>query len=198
MNDENEAMVPSARLREESGLKRAAQARVSELEAEVASLVKRADAAATLASELETLRATHTSALAAWEQERAVYQLGVTDPEAIEVARHLHARLPEAGRPPLAEWLRSVRETPASAPRALQPYFLPTPSPSPSAPTPSASSGPPATAQRPAATAPAAGQGRLDAAQIREMTQEAVRTGDYSRLRDALPAIRASVRNGVS
>ncbi len=46
MNDENEAMVPSARLREESSLKRAAQARVAELEAEVASLGKRADAAA--------------------------------------------------------------------------------------------------------------------------------------------------------
>lgn len=195
--EDGPAMVPSARLREETSAKRAAMARAAELEAELAVLSKRASTADTLAKQLEEERTRYSTAFSSWEAERAVYQLGITDPEAIEVARHLHGRLPEQGRPALADWLRSAKEDPSKAPRALVPYLAqpapagpaasaaastaaPAPSPSPSA----------ASSQRPGATAPAAAATQLDAGQIRALYQEAARTGDWSKW----DAVRSSIR----
>lgn len=193
--EDGPAMVPSARLREETSAKRAAMARAAELEAELAVLGKRASTADTLAKQLEEERAKYTSAASSWEAERAVYQLGITDPEAIEVARHLHGRLPEQNRPPLADWLKAAKEDPGKAPKALVPYLAqpaapaapaapapasPAPSPSPSA----------ASSQRPGVTAPAAATTQLDAGQIRALYQEAARTGDWSKW----DAVRSSIR----
>lgn len=190
--------VPAARLRDETVAKRKAQERVAELEQAIARLEQRAATADTLAKQLEEAQSRFTAATSAWDSERAVYQLGITDPEAIEVARHLHGRLPEQGRPPLAEWLRAAKDDPSTAPRALSPYLTSTSPPvAPSAPQPAPSPAVSATGQRPAAVAPAAGQGALDAVQIRQLREECARTGDWSRWKEAQPAIRASVRNGV-
>lgn len=190
--------VPAARLRDETAAKRKAQERVAELEQAIARLEQRAATADTLAKQLEEAQSRFASATTAWDSERAVYQLGITDPEAIEVARHLHGRLPEQGRPPLAEWLRAAKDDPSTAPRALSPYLTSAAPPAaPSAPQPAPSPAVSATGQRPAAVAPAAGQGALDAVQIRQLREECARTGDWSRWKEAQPAIRASVRNGV-
>lgn len=196
--EDGPAMVPSARLREETSAKRAAMARAAELEAELAVLSKRASTADTLAKQLEEERTRYSTASSSWEAERAVYQLGITDPEAIEVARHLHGRLPEQGRPALADWLRSAKEDPSKAPRALVPYLAqpaPTPAPATSAATSSTALGSSpspsaASSQRPGATAPAAAATQLDAGQIRALYQEAARTGDWSKW----DAVRSSIR----
>ena len=192
--EEGPAMVPSARLREETSAKRAAMARAAELESELAVLTKRAGTAETLAKQLEEAQAKHAAASSSWEAERAVYQLGITDPEAIEVARHLHGRLPESNRPPLADWLRAAKDDPSIAPKALTPYLVAPPAPpAPAAPPPPAAASSTATAtaaQRPGATAPAAAATQLDAGQIRALYQEAVRTGDWSKW----DAVRGSIR----
>lgn len=191
--------VPAARLRDETVAKRKAQERVAELEQAIARLEQRAATADTLAKQLEEAQSRFTAATTAWDSERAVYQLGITDPEAIEVARHLHGRLPEQDRPPLADWLRAAKDDPTKAPRALSPYLTSAPAPATTPSTPQAAPSPAvsATGQRPAAVAPAAGQGALDAVQIRQLREECARTGDWSRWKEAAPAIRASVRNGV-
>lgn len=61
-------------------------------------------------------------------EESEIFRVGLTDPEAITVARALHGALPEADRPPLPAWLASLRDSPANAPRALAPYFAAPPS----------------------------------------------------------------------
>lgn len=109
-------MVPSARLRAESKAKRDALKRVEELEGQVAEL----EGHAARVSELEGQLARFQSE---WDDERAVYQAGWTDPEAISVAKHLHGRLDESDRPPLAEWLGEMRKDPGKAPRALAAYL---------------------------------------------------------------------------
>lgn len=200
-DSDDQGPIPASRFREEVKLKRAAQERVAELEQQIAKVEQRAATADLLGKQLDEMRGQFTSATAAWETERAVYQLGIIDGEAIEVARHLHQRLPEANRPALPDWLRAVKDDPSKAPKALQPYLAQpsaAPAQSTAAPVPPPQVTAAAThAQRPAPTAPAAGSGAMDAAQIRALREECARTGDWSKWREAQPAIRASLRTGV-
>ena len=193
------APVPANRFKDETRLKRQAQERVAELEQAMAKLEQRVATTDLLSKQLEEVRAKYTADSTAWETERSVYQLGIVDTEAIDVARHFHGRLPEQGRPPLAEWLRAVKEDPSKAPRALVPYLQSAPSAAPTAPAPAASTPAPpapspspsaASSQRPGVTAPAAATTQLDAGQIRALYQEAARTGDWSKW----DAIRSSIR----
>lgn len=203
MSDMDEgAPVPANRFREETRLKRQAQERVAELEQAISKLEQRVATTDLLSKQLEETRAKYTADATSWETERSVYQLGIVDGEAIEVARHLHGRLPEQGRPTLADWLREAKADPAKAPKALQPYLAAPAAPAPAPTAQQAPAAPMATAtaqaaQRPGTTAPAAGQGRMDAAQIRQLREECARTGDWSRWREAQPAIRASLGSGV-
>lgn len=182
-NPTSEAMVPSARLREAT---------------------ERATAA-------EAARATAEAALAAartegqrWQSERAAYRAGVTDPEGVEVALFLHGRLPAENRPELGAWLGGL--TAATAPKAIAGY-LPTrpgqaaaassttsaPAASPASSTPAAPAAASVPVPLPAATAGGtAASGGYDAAQIAAMTAEAQRTGNYEKLRAAMPQIVAS------
>lgn len=186
--EDGPAMVPSARLREETAAKRAAMSRAAELEVELAKLTKTASTADTLAKQLEEVRGNFQAAASAWEEERAVYHLGVTDPEAVSVARHFHSQLTGDSRPKFSDWLKSAKEDPSKAPKALAVYLTP---PTPSAP---AATSTPSTGQRPAATAPAATATKLESDQIRQLREECARTGDWSRWTEARAAIMASVK----
>lgn len=131
-NDDG-ATVPSSRLREETTAKREALDRAARLENELASERAKSKTAETLSGQVTSLqkqlddtKAEHTKAAAAWNEERAVFGLGITDPEAVSVARHLHSQLPEAGRPSLPDWLKGLQAAPATAPKSLQ-GWLPAP-----------------------------------------------------------------------
>lgn len=154
------------------------KARIAELEAQLEQFKATATKAEQLAQQLEDMKL-----------ERAAWQAGVTDPEGIEVARLFHGKLPAKDRPSLGDWLGQLKADPSTAPRALAAYLAPvTPAAAPAPtgkPLPSANAG--------ALPTPAA-SGQFDASAIRAMRQEAQRTGDYSKLREAMPAIRESMK----
>jgi hypothetical protein len=97
------SLVPSYRLREEADAKRVALAQVADLSAklEAAETARRE-----LAGQLDAYRAEV-------ETERGLWQVGISDPKAVKVARLLYAELPETDRPAIAEWAQSE---PALAP----------------------------------------------------------------------------------
>jgi hypothetical protein len=139
------AMVPSARLRAESALKRAAQTeaksateRATAAEARAKAAEDAAKAAQDLAKEWESkhadldkswsskatdLEKTWTAKEAAWLDERAMFANGITDPEAIDVARTMYNRLPVENRPPFPDQMKAWRDAPDGAPKALRAYF---------------------------------------------------------------------------
>lgn len=112
MPDDEEKTVPYQRFQQINDKLSAAQLRIDELEPKLASV-------ATLEQQLAQSRAK----LASVEETAEIYKHGVTDPEAVTVARALHAALPEDGRPALPAWLGALKGDPTKAPKALQPYF---------------------------------------------------------------------------
>lgn len=58
-----------------------------------------------------------------WQEQAQIYRAGLIDDEGITVARALHAALPPEERPPLPDWLGSLKSDPSKAPKALAPYF---------------------------------------------------------------------------
>ncbi len=163
--------------------------RIAELEAQLEGLRASASKAERLAKQLEELQV-----------ERAAWQAGVTDPEGIEVARLFWGKLAEKDRPTLGDWLSGLKADPSTAPRALAAY-LSASSPAPAPPAAPSTGNPPGaqsakglpSANTNAIPTPSA-VSRFDAASIRALRQEAQRTGDYSKLREAMPAIRESVK----
>lgn len=85
---------------------------------------------AEVTSELEQLRPLKAEQ-AAWQEERAFYASGITDPEAMDVGRHLYNRIPADQRPKegISGWLAEIRANPEKTPKALTPYLVPTPAP---------------------------------------------------------------------
>ncbi len=202
-----DATVPSSRLREETQAKREALDRVQSLERELATERARAnDAVKNAGTALERERA-------AWAEERAVFQAGVTDPEAIGVARHLYNQLPEAGRSPFPEWLKGMKADPTKAPKALSPWFSAPAGGAGGAPgtTPAAGSGTPEPGGQP--TPPNMGANRgssptsgplsggemtVEAASARmaELAREATRTKDWKKYNEERPALLARIAKG--
>lgn len=138
MSDEQEApkTVPYVEFAKARERIQAAEARVAELEA----------AAASAAEAFEAERN-------GWNTDRALFQAGITDPEAQAVAKFLHGRT--EGAPEIAEWVGGFASDPTSAPAALRGYLAPATAaePTPAPATPPASPDTPATA---AASPPAA------------------------------------------
>lgn len=164
--------------------------RIAELEAQLEGLRASASKAERLAKQLEELQV-----------ERAAWQAGVTDPEGIEVARLFWGKLPEKDRPGLGDWLSGLKADPSTAPRALAAYLSASSPPLASAPAaPSTGNPPGAQSAKPLPNANAgalptpSASSHFDAASIRALRQEAQRTGDYSKLREAMPAIREAIK----
>lgn len=207
MADENEneevedkqAMVPSHRLRSVTKVKNQAQQQVGDLqgqvttlEQQVVTLTKRAETADTLAQQVKDLQAAHVIDQAGWAEERGIYHSGITDPEAIGVARLFHGQLPEADRPVLGDWLKGFADDASKAPKGLQPY-LPGPDPDPSSNQDNQQSDRPKNKRKPASGQPAV-TGQWTAERLAEVRHEAERTGDFTELKTALTQSKAEHR----
>lgn len=139
----------------------------------------KADEADAHKAALEAERAGRAADRAAWEDERALMQLGLVDPEAIEVARYIHSRLPADGRPKIAEWVGGFAADPSKAPVALRGYL--------GQPAPQAKGAQPAGSANVQPTPPAGAA--VTAEQIQAARQHGERTGDWSQYRALRPAL---------
>lgn len=195
--------VPKARLDEALKKRRESLARVQELEEQLADLEKKAATAETLAKQLEEERGRNATLSQEWETERAVWAVGLTDTEGIEIARHLHSKLPEKDRPKMADWLGNFKTDPSKAPKALQPYL-----PQAEAPPETPKGQGPQGGQRPPPTTPngggarpvppaqggaGAGSASYTAEQIRAIRERAQTTGDWKEYNEARPSILAGM-----
>lgn len=202
--DENEAeaaekTVDPSKYQSALRAKREAQARIAELELQMQQLQERATLAESLQSKVAELESGTLKLREEYESERGIWRAGLTDPEGIEIARLLYSRLPQESRPTMSDWLSGFAADVSTAPRALAAYFSP-PAPAPGLPPAPQSSLSTAPASPGAAALPNANRGAVpgaaaptqsfDAATIRAMREDAQRTGDYSRLREAMPAIK--------
>jgi hypothetical protein len=97
---------------------------------------------------------------------------GLTDPEAVDVARLLHGRLPVEGRPKLVDWVAGHGAKPEEAPLALRGYLGRAPAAVPKV--------PPGSNGNPSAPPPT---GEVTAAMIREAREIGERSGDWTRYR---------------
>lgn len=161
------------RLRQQAAQIRSARAEAAKLRSELEGVVKTHLPLA----EVDKLKAQMEAERAAWGAEKAVYAIGITDPQAIKVAQLFYSDLPAENRPPLADWLRGLRDKPGEAPKALQPYFTAPPA---------QSSADPGTRQKPppasstTTTTTGAASGELSADQIRTIQQRAFTSGDWT------------------
>lgn len=118
-----------------------------------------------------------------WAVDREFMTAGLTDSEGLDVAKYLYGKIEGEARPSVSDWL-------ATPPKALAGYFKKTgTAPTPAAPAlvPDANKGTTAT------SAPATGE-PISADMTRQIVQEAVKTGDWSRYREARDAILAAAR----
>lgn len=115
------------RLLVEARVKRELREEIKALRSQVEEIKKAASTHESAAGELVKIRSEYEAARASWDAERAVYAIGILEPEAIAVAKTLHGSLPDKDRPALSDWLRSLKEDPAKAPKALAAYFPPAP-----------------------------------------------------------------------
>ena len=154
-------------------------------------LEERAATSTTLAKQLEEEKAARQRDVAKFTAELALTESGVTDPDGREVAMLLHGRLPEKDRPPIADWLKSFKEKPDSAPRPLQSYLA-----APAAPPPAAGGGK-APPPKPAAggkqpDAPPAASSPISADAIRTAREQAQRTGDWAPVQEMIKQAKAA------
>lgn len=172
----------------------------------------------TLTGQLQSATRTFEAERAGWAEERAALATGI-DPEGLAVARVLHGQLPEQGRPPLPDWLKSQKADLSKAHRGLVPFFQ-APAGAPPAGAPPAGGGgapPPGGGAPPAGTPPAApptmgaarpsppaagagvgGDLTLEAAKLRltELSQDGARTGDWKTYDAERPALLARIARG--
>jgi hypothetical protein len=80
-------------------------ARVKELEGRVGELTPLAESAEKYKAQIEEVKAASKAEREALRTEREIAAAGITDAEGIDVVQTFYSRLPQEGRPPLAEWL---------------------------------------------------------------------------------------------
>ncbi len=155
----------------------------SGLESEVAGLREKAATVDTLTAELETWKGKAAEAAGKFDRWQAIAgELGTTDADAIEAVEWQHGRLPAEDRPPVGEWLASIKADPTTAPVVLRPWLA--------ADQPAAEK--PPTRRQDATTSPTTGAAatNLSDAKIREVREKAVRTGDWGPWRELSKAMR--------
>ena len=111
-------MVPKARLDQVRRQHRETAARVTELEGQLEAAQPRLAAADTLTEQLGDLRSRLEASETARKEDASIFGAGFTDPDLV---RFEHSRLPEKGRPALAEWLPALK--PDTAPLSLRPFL---------------------------------------------------------------------------
>lgn len=164
---------------------------------QIKDLEERAATSTTLAKQLEEEKAARQRDAAKFGAELALTESGVTDPDGREVAMLLHGRLPEKDRPSIADWLKSFKEKPDSAPRPLQSYLA-----APAAPPPAAGGGkapppkPAAGGKQPDAPPPATSP--IGAEAIRAAREQAQRTGDWAPVQELIKQAKAAKSSPAS
>ena len=167
---------PAEEYVDQSGGKWIPYQRFSAVIAERDTARKAAEAAATATAKAAQLERD----LAGAREEATLARAGWTDPEAVELARLYHGKLPEESRPDLVGWLGQLRTDPGKAPKALTPWLARTID----APTPvaaqAAQAAPPAqatttTAQAPATAGAAATPSRVDVSRLQALTERMAR-----------------------
>ena len=128
---------------------------------------------------------------AAWESERAFLRVGLTDEDGQAVAETLWNRIPKDKRPDggMAAWLAALKADPTTAPKALQPY-LGDGAPGTQEPPDKRRPGPPPT---PSERPPPDG-GVVTAEAIKEATERARISGDWSEVHKLNAALQAEIR----
>lgn len=96
------------------------RSKIAELEGQVQANAEKLATTDTLAKRLKDVETEFASARGQWNEERSIFALGITDPDAIDVARVFHRKLPEENRPPLPDWLGGLVKDPSKAPTAMR------------------------------------------------------------------------------
>ena len=97
----------TARIKTLADQKRALTGTVSALEARVAELEPMAGRLADLHAQLQASEEARTTAAASWRTERSLLEVGLVDETGRLFAETAWRSLPEEGRPPIAEWVKS-------------------------------------------------------------------------------------------
>lgn len=111
--------------------KRGLEEQVENLKAENSSLSEKIVGFDAMAGQLEELRAGKADAEGKFERWKTIGgAVGSTEPDVIEAFEWQHGRLPAEDRPPLGDWIASLKEDPTAAPVVLR-SFLGTAQPQP-------------------------------------------------------------------
>lgn len=105
-------------------------ARVKELEGRVGELTPLAEQADKYRTQIEEVKAQSKAEREALRIEREISSAGITDAEGMEYVQHAYNKLPQEGRPPLAEWLAAKDALPKAV-RAYLPEATPAAAPAP-------------------------------------------------------------------
>lgn len=178
--EEEEKTVPYDRFQKVVSERSKLRAELDEARASLQGHAETSAAMDTMRTELEAARARLAALSVDAGIETALAERGF-DADGRAIARMLHGRLPEEGRPGLAEWVDGMKADPASRPRPLLAYFDTPTAPLPPPPV------PPPALPRPGAhsdgEAPAAD---VSADAIRIARERFERTGDAAELRAML------------
>jgi hypothetical protein len=121
------------------------------------------EALKTQAAELPKLHAER----ARLEAQLGLARAGIMDEDGAEVAMLLHSKLPEDKRPPIGDWVKSLRDAPDTIPKPLAGYLSPPAAPAqPAAP----AARPPSSAGAASSGAPVVSKASLDEAHKRAMS----------------------------
>ena len=171
--------------------KQGLEAQVSDLKGQLSTALERAANVDTLAGQLTEAQRLTAQAEGRFQTYRSISgALNVTDPDVVELAEHVWAKLPTDGRPEIGDWLESIKGDPTQAPVTLRPFINGTPAPPSTNGTPAQAvngAGPVtrATPRPPAATSTAPGApASVSADAIRRARDHGVKTGDWSRYKE--------------
>lgn len=95
-------------------------ARVAQLEGELKGLEQKAATADTLAQQLRDAQARAETAEGRFDTYKAITGAGFTDPDDVEAFEWQYGKLPEEGRPALADWVQGLVADPTKAPSVLR------------------------------------------------------------------------------
>ena len=104
--------------------------RVKELEGRVTELTPLAEQAEKYRVQVDEVKAQSKAEREALRIEREISSAGITDAEGMEYVQHAYGKLPQEGRPPLAEWLAAKDALPKAV-RAYLPEATPAVAPAP-------------------------------------------------------------------
>ena len=119
MSDDNNDMIPRARLNDKINELNKANDRLAELEKELTETKKSVDSFKALSAqadnykkELDELKAKHESAISTWEQDKIMLSSGVSDSDVRDLMRHKFSGLKE--EKPFEDWFKAQVEDPSA------------------------------------------------------------------------------------